>query len=408
MARIDTSLFFRPAFAYNGSPDSVSIIFKASLGMDTAYVSIGFTTTGEEIPVKAADFFLTGNSGQYTKVTFPVPYVNPTNGLSPDSGYIFITSADEVFGPLSSGSIEIDDISFKLSNNSPAPKIPNGNFNTWTSSIVDYPTGWATVGLFTQQQGIYVSQNAKTTNKYDGAYALELQGLLVKDPITGLEDTLPGGAITVRDANNPDAYNTDINTPSFPVSQRYKSFRGYIKPSLFAGDVAVAWANFFSADSVVGSAIYYSSAVSSAFIEFAEDINWDSSFTGIPDSATIALFVADSNLVKVNDPHSLVLFDQLRFDNWGASILRIQKLQVSVFPNPCHGKSTLKASVTQGNSYHVTITSVDGREVWSQVGTANTDKLYLPMDLSNLSSGTYTLQMRSGTTIHTEKIILTP
>ncbi|MBS3913834.1 MAG: T9SS type A sorting domain-containing protein [Bacteroidetes bacterium] len=404
--RIDSSIFYKPAFSYAANPDSVTIVYRPLLGTDTAYFKFGFTTTGEEIPVLALEFALGGNSGQWTSATFPIPYTNPTPLLSADSGYAIISSADEVFGPFGSGSIEIDQISFKYTNNNPAPDIPNGALENWHSYAVEHPDAWATTPLFLQKQGFQINESSKTTDAYSGSSGIVLRGITIDNPLTQSIDSLPGQAITLRDPQNPIMSDLDIFSPTFAVSARYSSLRGYVKSDLKGGDRAVAWVNFFSGDSVVGSAIFSDPNNHSNYISFSEDITWDSTFSGIPDSATVLLMLTDSMYFGFSDAQSFAQFDNLSFENWNSSVKKVSTAyKTAVFPNPSNGTIGFRGQVPSGN-YTLTITSSNGAEVYTECGETPNGKLIRSLNLSHLQNGIYTLTLISNQEKFNQKLII--
>lgn len=400
----DTGAFFAPAFDYNGTPDSVIIEYRSNLGPDTASVAIAFTKSGEDLPVSFAQIRIAGNSGGWVKRVFAVDYINPTISLTADSGYIVISSADEVFGPSGSGTLDIDQISFKYLNNAPAPVIPNFSFENWYGTSAESPDQWGTSHLMLNEQGSKGNFSSKTLDKYNGAFALELKGFITPDPNTGFMDTFPGMAITLPAGSS--ASDGNLFRPAFNINSRYTSFRGQYKTDLFSGDVAVVWANIFSGDSVVASAYFSDNQSHNSFIEFSADFTWDTSFTGVPEKATIALFVADSSFSGINSLKSRVVFDNLRFDNWNTSVIKTSELKSGVYPNPSSGKMALKIQSGLNTSASLKVFSTEHKLVYDQSIALSEGNNHSVIDLGHLSPGIYYLQLNNSNTLNTHKIII--
>lgn len=405
-SNFDTGAFYAPYYIYSGTPDSMTVTFKADLGLDTASISAAFTKSGEDIPLAIADVQIWGNSSGWVTKTFPVNYINSTPSLTADSGYLLIHSADPVFGPLSDGTLEIDRITFKYASNSAAPDIPNHNFENWHGASVEYPESWVSYHLFLYEQGVKSSFTSKTTDKFDGTYAIELAPLIAPNPETGFDDTFPNAAVTIRPGL--DALESDIFTPSFPVNQRYTSFRGQYKASLSGGDIAIAWVNLFKSGNAVGSAFFVTSASQANYIEFSEDITWDSAFSGNPDSATVALMLTDSTLSSINSLSSRAYFDNLRFDNWNAGLDANRLSRSGIYPNPSSGNISVKMFTGSEDEGVIEVINASGAVVARQSVDLGSGRNIVPMDLKSYPRGIYYIRIQSSTIQTTHKIILIP
>lgn len=404
-AAFDSLSFYAPAFAFAGTPDSVQITFKSQLGMDTAYLEFGFSKGPDLIAYGEAAIF--GNSGLWETKTFEVVYISGIPAVDADSGYINIYSADDIFGPYSNGSIDIDDIVFIKKDQSALPNIPNHSFETWQSVSVEYPGAWASTALLQFENGTAFNNTVRSTDAHKGTSAIELRGMVLPSAGSLQMDTFPGIAVTKRE--NSSANSSGVFEPSFAINARYNSIRGFIKSDLKANDIAMVWVNIFSADSLVGSAVYTDGSSHSTYLEFSEDIAWDPAFSGIPDSATFALILSDSNLNHPNSLSSWVRFDDLRFDNWTSGV---QESQVSVkagmHPNPSTGAVNLQISSNVSAPWQLIVRNLNGQVMLETAGIANTGKSIIPLDLSTLSKGIYITEIRVANTQTTDKIILIP
>ncbi|MCC7297165.1 MAG: T9SS type A sorting domain-containing protein [Bacteroidia bacterium] len=401
-ANLDDLGFYNSAFAYAATPDSITIVYRPLLGQDTTYIELGFTKQGELIAYEEIE--LIGNSGNWTSKTFPIAYISGTPSLVADSAFIAISSADGIFGPYSNGSIEIDAITFKFNNNSAAANIPNHSFENWTNSVIEYPTAWATQALYLESEGQFAGNTVKTNISHFGS-AIRLSGIIVRDLELGTVDSLPGVALTIKPGVS--VGNSDVFTPSFAINSRYKSIRGHIRSNMNLGDVAAVWVNIFEADSIVGSAIYMDGTDHASFFEFAENISWNPNFSGIPDSATVALLVSDSSFNTFNDSQSYAIFDDLSFDNYDASVSKNSKLKAGIYPNPSNGIASLKLNSESATGWNLSVYQLNGEMVSSAAGQAVAGHNYIPIDLTQLPKGIYILKVDSDGKTHTEKIIIT-
>jgi hypothetical protein len=403
-ANFDTSAYFTSAFSYAATPDSFNVMFNPLLGGDTASVQVGFLKAGELIALGFGE--LTGNSGNWTNISFPINYISGTPNLVADSAYIWIASADAVFGPYSSGSIDIDAITFKLKDNSAAPTIPNYSFENWHGSNVEYPTHWVSSALYYSNEGSLISNSTKSNSGVGGSLACEIRGITIQDGESAEMDTLPGILLSIRPGTS--VSESDVFTPSFAINQRYSSIRGTLKSSLEKGDVAIIWVNVWDADSIVGSVQFMDAVSHIGFTEISEDITYNPAFTGVPDSATIALMVSDSSIEDINSLNSYAIFDDIRFDIWSTQTAALPSFKASFYPNPSHGTGVLKMNAQESGLYQIEVRNASGQVVYEQQGQAVSGPQLISTELSNLSQGTYFLQVRFGKNRYNERILLTP
>lgn len=405
-AAFDTGAFLAPFYPYNGTPDSIYLVYHANLGLDTASLSIAFTKSGETIPVAIADIQLSGNSGGWVTKVFPVNYIHTVPQLIADSGYIVIHSADPVFGPMSDGFLNIDEISFGYANNTPAPLIPNYGFEDWHSASVEYPENWVSYHRYLYDQGVVKNFTTRTTDSYEGAAAAVLEPFIAQNPETGFEEAFPNALVSIRPGQEP--LEAGLFEPAFPINQRYTSFRGHYKSDLQNGDMAVVWVNIFKDGNVVGSAYFMATGQQNTFTEFSEDIAYDSGFTDIPDSATVVLMVADTTLSGITSMNSRAVFDHLRFDNWNTDVWHANALKSGVYPNPATG--TVQVRIMSGNAQDAQILVIDarGKIVKTTNPLLHEGPNRISINLSDLPGGIYFLQVQVNEITEKHKIILTP
>lgn len=327
-------------FTISGTPGSIKINYNSEkLGNDTAMVIVGFTKGTDPLPLILQEFYLLpdGSGAGDNSITVPLTYSYPTAGVVADSGFVYIASSLRRAAPNSNGSIAIYDISFPGGQTS-----TNGNLNieSWGSLLVRKPTQWMTsldafeekVGKMTGQQDYILS----TTDARSGLATLLTQRTINTN--SGVE-VIPSWMVT-RDTNL--AY-ADMGTPSFPVTQRYNSIRGYWKGTLSGGDRATVMVNFFHADTLVGSGMFSQDSkttVPGNYTLFAENIVWDSRFTLTPTKATVGVFLTDSTFQTASNASSQIYLEDLWLDQNFASakpMVNNKTSMVRCYPNPTRG-----------------------------------------------------------------------
>lgn len=398
-SRDPSDLVPAPGFPVSYTPDSVLIAYKSNLNADTASITIGFTKSGETLPLILENISIFGNTDWQLKA-FPLEYVGASAGLIADSAFLMISSSDPVFGPFSDGSIQIDYIQFKTGSAVQA-NFTNHSFQKWQYTSVLYPEYWHTHHL----DAILYQKNENLTSFsndiFGGSGSLHLQGIKVQS-FSGNEDTLPGYAISMKsnvfNLNNKSA---DANEPSFSVSQRYNSIRGKVWTNL-ENDQFTAMVNFFHSDTIVGSAYYFQNQSTSGWEEFSEDIEWMPGFIGNPDSASVQLIVSDSSFERINSLNSWAKIDELSLDNYFTGIGNSVQNTIRISPNPI--KNQLNISNPNGGEWTGTIFSHDGKKIIEFTSQEN----HISIPFTNVNAGIYYLQIQSSQQTNNYKILYTP
>ncbi len=83
-----------------------------------------------------------------------------------------------------------------------------------------------------------------------------------------------------------------------------------------------------------------------------------------------------------------------------AALTNSEDIGITAFPNPV--ENILTISNESGSTADISLYQIDGSEILSKTSAASFTKI----DCSGLSSGLYVLQVKLGTTLHTEKIIV--
>lgn len=398
-SRDPSDLVPAPGFPVSFTPDSVLISFKSNLNADTASITIGFSKSGEDLPLILENIALFGNNDWQIR-SFPLEYVGSTAGLIADSAFLMISSSDPVFGPYSDGSIQIDYIQFKKGA-ALQPNFSNYSFQNWDYTSVLYPEYWQTHHLDAIQFQKNETLTSFSNDIFGGSGSLHLQGMVVQS-FTGNEDTLPGYAISMKsDVFNLNNNSADVNEPTFSVNQRYNSIRGKVWTNL-ENDQFTAMVNFFHSDTVVGSAYYFQNQSTTGWEEFSEDIEWMPGFTGNPDSASVQLIVSDSTYERVNSLSSWAKIDELSLDNYFTGIGNSNLHSIKISPNPV--KNQLNISNPNSGDWTGIVFTQDGKKIIEFSSKEN----HISIPFSNVNAGLYYLQIQTSQQTNNYKILYTP
>ena len=131
------------------------------------------------------------------------------------------------------------------------------------------------------------------------------------------------------------------------------------------------------------------------YAPFRVIIEWDTTFTGDPDSMNIVL---TNSGFKPHDG-TLAWYDDLSFyyDNTGLSQPIVDYFN-HVFPNPCQGQ--LNVHTTKGTG--ISIIDITGNIIYQTIATND----LVHIDLSGKATGLYFLKQQNANGIHTSKVIL--
>lgn len=389
---------FGYGFAYSQTPDSIRITYKSNLGQDTAFITLALGVGGDQDMIIYENIALHGNASNWVTRTFPLAYLHPTPGLSPDSGWIDITSTDPVFGPFSNGSIDIDQIEL-LNGNTVLNPLPNAHFDNWTTLSLYSPNDWLTIDDILLNQGVLTSAVTRSVNAHQGTYAIRVAGTSVESPFGPF--TSAGWAVTSADKEE---LGGGITTPAFPVNGRYKSIRGFYITQLSAKDVATVTVNLFNSDSIVGTAQFMTGENFTGYTEFSEDITWNPNFAGIPDSASIQLMVSDSFMFGVGSLNSYAIFDDIQFSNYATLTRQVEMETLKAFPNPAN--EYLAIEIPASNSLGtIRLVSADGKNVVTQQVLPGDTKIE-KVATAHLPQGFYVVEYRNQTGVFKKKITI--
>ncbi len=362
----------------------------------TNYAGINYTTTFEAVTVQykcdlpAGDtlflILIRYNFGTMVDYkTVPVAY-GTTNVWTPNLLYVGNTPQTELFigftldNPNSGASASpnawarIDNVQLFAGSSMVTP-LPNNSFETWTESTVENPSDWYSLNWFLGNFGL---ENVnKTTDAYAGNYAVELSTIYAApDTIAGILSMAP----------------IDIFSP-IPFSNA--PFNG--TPTLFSGAYKFQASNndqsgisitFFEAGNPIGvhTELFSNQA---AYTTFASALT----ITGTPDSIAFLVYSGDN-------PGSTLKLDNLQFSGGGVGIFENPLPDFAIYPNPATDQ--FRIGLPDGESFSVSIISIDGKQVYNSEAVSGT--LFLPV--TDWSKGIYTVTVSNGTAQRQQKLIV--
>ncbi len=263
-----------------------------------------------------------------------------------------------------------------------AAQIPNAGFENWTSAgTYEDPDGWATMNSISVPNGHTSCE--KSTDSHSGTYALTVTSN------TSLSQMQGGwGVVASGGFNYP-------FKPAFPVSGNPTALSGWYKFNSLGGDSGLVMVVLFNQGTVV---MQRSTDLSAAASWTPFSFDFDSYANA--DSGAIFVFAFES--MGPNDPpngNSSLWVDDLAF---GAAS-GVQTTQAAddmlLFPNPAQDRVTI-GNIKPGTT--VAVYNMLGEEAIRATAESNTQTL----DISMLPKGLYVLELKTGTTIATKRLII--
>jgi len=160
---------------FTQKPDSLKGYYKYHIaGNDTGTIMLIFTSASHG-PLTMLIEQITGTENNYIPFSYPITWDPMLLGISPDS-LVIAFSPNNVESSMDTGSyLYLDNISF--TGTGITDTIPNSDFENWTNLEYDDPTDWSSIDQYLAAEG--KNSSIKTTDAYDGNYALILETVLM-------------------------------------------------------------------------------------------------------------------------------------------------------------------------------------------------------------------------------------
>jgi len=285
---------------------------------DTACIMVLLKNNGAIIGSAIRFFYGTQNS--FTQFVIPINWIS---GINSDSIVVILTSSGLDNASMPGSTIYFDDFSFTNS----SVLFPNGGFETWNSVSVEDPDNWFTFNFFCNQ-GNYSA--TKTTDSYDGTYALKLKSVAI---ISG--DTM-GFITNGRFGNNGPAGGMHVLLNPAHIS-------GYYKYIPVGPDTALAGVFLYRYDAINDSAILLESQMTkldptNIYTYFEIPL----SYNGWPHVDTINISFTSGNMqdsASYMGLGSILYLDKLEitYNPAGISENILSSDPFLIYPNPSNG-----------------------------------------------------------------------
>lgn len=289
-------------------------------------------------------------------------------------------------------------------------QIPNNDFENWGNGPNNPPDGWW-IWASDTSAGHPVT---RSTDHVSGNYSVQIQ-------------TIINGADTSRGQLTTGTQLPDTSQgapmPTFPVSQRHTSFKGYYKYAPQNGDSAdliclLFKTGFVSPGSISGSlggAELRDGAAVPVFTPFSVNFSYYDTTGLTPDSGWIIL--GAFAVYHANNPNagaspqgqSVLHVDALSFDTYIAGIQQVNDIteNFKLMPTVNDGMFHVQYQLKESGYTTLKIYDLNGKEIRS-LSSGNCDTGYYTADynVSGLANGTYLLMLGSETGFHSELMII--
>lgn len=257
--------------------------------------------------------------------------------------------------------------------------IPNAGFEDWAGTP-ETPDGWGVIN-FSIPFVIDIVTAKKTTDKYSGTYAMELES------VSATLITLPGAAST--GAFNPLTF---LTGGGFPFDQKPLVLKGWYKYQPSGGDTATItvmltkWNTSSNTRDTLGGGLKFFRNAVSTYTQFTVPLLYN--FLETPDTAAIAIY-SSSLLNPVIGSKFFV--DELEFyPVSGTSVNEIgaPKDETRTFPNPSSSSISIDLSKTK-DAGTIIVFDILGKEIAKSSVNESGNKI----NVSGFNSGLYFFQI---------------
>lgn len=265
--------------------------------------------------------------------------------------------------------------------------VPNPGFESWSAAYPNNrPLNYTTIDT------VGLHSCYKTTDVHGGSYAMKLRSLDTTIIIYNVK--MPGIATLGRiNPNN----TIDKGIPFFDKPDNFRGYFKYLPVNIDTMSVIVYFWKYNSvlhAKDTLGGAFFDTSATINTYTMFDMPIQWDSNYTGMPDSMNIILLA--SNTVQ---NHTTAFFDDFSFYYLPTGMVQhLDDVLSGVYPNPVKDILCFSSDAVADISLY----SATGALIRQMNAPPGDHQL----DVSDLPRGIYILRMKNEAGERTTKIIL--
>ncbi len=276
-------------------------------------------------------------------------------------------------------------------------QLPNPDFENWVSSISAYrPLNYFTVDTL----GLHSC--FKSTDMHGGTFAAKLRSLDTTILIT-LHIKLPGIATLGRPRLSGSNLSQLSIDEGIPFTDKPDDFIGYYKYRPINTDTMSVFIYFWRYNAVLqrkdtmGKATFSNSATINTYTMFDMPIQWNTSYSGSPDSMNLILLA--SHTVQ---NHTYAYFDDFSFyyDPFAAIATNSGNLIARVYPNPVKDIFTVELPELRSES-NVCLFNLQGQLLIMQ--TIYQQKTEI--DINSLAKGVYIIKVFNGEGVEVIKFV---
>lgn len=265
-------------------------------------------------------------------------------------------------------------------------QLQNGNFETWSTTTIETPTNWDCNSAIDFTASELVCPLHKTTDKYEGLYALEMK-------------TMAGITKNFVGINN-GYWNSTLSkfTSGFPYSNQIDTLEGWYKyapKSSGTGRVSIEFRK-------AGASLGQFSATLNANASYAK-FQIPFNLAQAPDTAVIMINTCQTPL-NLSDTGTILIIDAIKFlFNPNAGIQSFTT-DISLFigPNPTTGEFNILYVPKNADKAIYSLIDESGKTVKSEL----LGGLTTSVNISGYPKGVYFVNINDGDTILTKKLIL--
>ncbi len=182
-----------------------------------------------------------------------------------------------------------------------AQSIPNGNFETWTSTIFENPQNYVWSSNSDGFRNGMPFNVVKSTDAYHGNYSVQMTTQIANG------DTMPGIFVNVDPKNG----NPALWRGGFAYNQKASGMRGYYKSAIATPDTGFVFVFFYKAGVMIGQYGYYFHGTHSSYTPFAFSFN--PALPQAPDTIVFGAGSSNYNRTKNMRSGSMLMLDSISF-----------------------------------------------------------------------------------------------
>jgi len=384
---LDRGRTFLGGSPFHARPDTLKGCFNYYIANnDTALILLILKKQG--VVISYNWFPITGSSsGNYTNLSFPIPYTSPGIADSIIIGFI-ATNLKNIPGPFPADNyLIIDNIRFSGT----TENIPNNDFERWEENTHYYLNDWFYGNKYVINP-VYPFDDpvSLTTDAQHGDYAALLQTFMHPS------DTMSSGIST----------GTQWDAPGFRVNARHQSLNGYYKFSPENNDSMNVYVNMYKNHANIGNGSFQSAIPVSVYTPFTIDIFYNDTIT--PDSCRISI----SQWIKKPKGNSKLYIDNLNFDGFISEIKQTGNSDTDlsdfkVYPNPFSDMANATFTINHDEYITIRLFDISGKKVALLAdGMYKAGNNIIRFSAEGLQKGFYFCVISTKNQVFTKKIII--